>query len=227
LTKIQRSFTVEYKSGRRKTGAKSNSIWGDMDLKSISREIDEEAMPMSSQRPQDLQSDAEGSTPEPKQAETSKSLPLEQQASPQIAKNLDMANELEQVTDAGAPALVEVQSDPRKQRKPRRTRKVAPEVALNDIAIGTGSVSNEASGRKRRGRKAKSFEALDAAKRMTTKRNPRAAKKTKVISQRGSDEREELLLLEKENLRLRRLLAKKLRAENFELRKRLDRDQRS
>ena len=37
MKKIQRSFVIEYKSGRKKTDPKSNSIWGNMDLKSVGR----------------------------------------------------------------------------------------------------------------------------------------------------------------------------------------------
>lgn len=41
MKKSQRSFVVEYKSGRRKLQAKpTNSIWGNLDLRSAGREVD-------------------------------------------------------------------------------------------------------------------------------------------------------------------------------------------
>jgi hypothetical protein len=45
VKKVQRSFSVEYKSGRRKTDARPNSIWGSLDLKSVARDVEQSAMP--------------------------------------------------------------------------------------------------------------------------------------------------------------------------------------
>lgn len=39
----QRSFVVEFKSGRRPPKAGTNSIWGDTDLKAVAREVEDEA----------------------------------------------------------------------------------------------------------------------------------------------------------------------------------------
>ncbi|MEB2846720.1 hypothetical protein GAO09_10960 [Rhizobiales bacterium RZME27] len=41
MKKPQRNFVIEYKSGRRKTEAKApSSIWGDLDLKSVARDVE-------------------------------------------------------------------------------------------------------------------------------------------------------------------------------------------
>lgn len=41
MKKPQRSFVIEYKSGRRRSGAKQpNSIWGNLDLKSVARDVE-------------------------------------------------------------------------------------------------------------------------------------------------------------------------------------------
>lgn len=41
MKKPQRNFVIEYKSGRRKTESKApSSIWGDLDLKSVARDIE-------------------------------------------------------------------------------------------------------------------------------------------------------------------------------------------
>lgn len=39
----QRKFVVEFKSGRRQTKARTNSIWGDADLKALVREVEDKA----------------------------------------------------------------------------------------------------------------------------------------------------------------------------------------
>ncbi len=39
----QRRFVVEFKSGRRKSKAQTNSIWGDTDLKALAREVEDTA----------------------------------------------------------------------------------------------------------------------------------------------------------------------------------------
>jgi len=70
LKKAQRSFAVEYKSGRRKLDPKSNSIWGNTDLKSVARDLEEEAMPYLSGSSQGGKSDGVVSLPESDQAES-------------------------------------------------------------------------------------------------------------------------------------------------------------
>jgi hypothetical protein len=45
MKKVQRSFAVEYRSGRRKLNSKPNSIWGNVDLKSVSQDLQDEALP--------------------------------------------------------------------------------------------------------------------------------------------------------------------------------------
>jgi hypothetical protein len=49
MKKPQRSFVVEYKSGRRKVDSKApSSIWGSLDLKSVARDV-ETALPVQSE----------------------------------------------------------------------------------------------------------------------------------------------------------------------------------
>ncbi|MGO7924783.1 transcriptional regulator, partial [Rhizobium ruizarguesonis] len=52
MKKVQSSFAVEYRSGRRKLNSKPNSIWGDNDLKSVARDLQDEAMQFMSLTPQ-------------------------------------------------------------------------------------------------------------------------------------------------------------------------------
>ncbi|CDZ43351.1 Hypothetical protein, partial CDS, partial [Neorhizobium galegae bv. officinalis] len=46
MKKVQRSFAVEYRSGRRKVNSNPNSIWGDMDLRSVAQDLQDEATPL-------------------------------------------------------------------------------------------------------------------------------------------------------------------------------------
>ena len=63
MKKVQSSFAVEYKSGRRKHHAKPNSIWGNMDLKSVARDVEISAMPFRPDSPLDAESKKEVSSP--------------------------------------------------------------------------------------------------------------------------------------------------------------------
>lgn len=44
MKRPQRSFVVEIKSGRRQSAQRKTGIWGDIDLKSLSREVDDETL---------------------------------------------------------------------------------------------------------------------------------------------------------------------------------------
>ena len=63
MKKTQRSFAVEYKSGRRRTDAKPNSIWGNLDLKSVARDVEKSVMPMLPDNPSVAETDVEVSAP--------------------------------------------------------------------------------------------------------------------------------------------------------------------
>ena len=130
-----------------------------------------------------------------------------------------MADEDNAMTNTETAAVVETPIAEKKQRKPR-ARKIAPDAtaveAVSDKATGTPE-------KQKRGRKPKS------AASATTARAPRAAREPKVVqavpaASTAIDEMADLLQLEEENQRLRKLLAEKLRAENADLRKRLNLD---
>jgi hypothetical protein len=46
MRKPQRNFLIEYKSGRRQTKPRANSIWGETDLSAIARELEDESHPV-------------------------------------------------------------------------------------------------------------------------------------------------------------------------------------
>ena len=125
-----------------------------------------------------------------------------------------MADETDTMINADALAVVEAPIAPKKQRKPR-AKKAAPEPTLVDIAAAT------VAGKQKRGRKAKVIEGAAVAKRTPVKRAPKDKQTATVVATSAGDQLADLLQLEEENKKLRKMLADKLRAENSDLRKKL------
>jgi hypothetical protein len=217
LKKVQRSFVVEHKSGRRKPELKSSSIWGHMDLKSVARDVEEEAMPFLSGNQQGGKAGRQVSSPEPIHAAPLLTRPLGQPTSAPDTQEMIMADETDTTTNADAPAIVENSVAPKKQRQPR-ARKAAPETATADV---TADAATGLNGRQKNGRKAKAVDGTAKARRTAVKRAPKDAQAAPVVSAAVHDEMADLLQLEQENQKLRKLLADKLRSENADLRKRL------
>ncbi|MGO7888751.1 transcriptional regulator, partial [Rhizobium ruizarguesonis] len=71
--------------------------------------------------------------------------------------------------------------------------------------------SGAAAGKQKRGRRPKSYEGTVSAKRAPVKRAPKAVSIAAALSVAAVDEIADLLQLEEENQRLRKLLAEKLR----------------
>lgn len=218
MKKVQRSFAVEYKSGRRKSDANSNSIWGNVDLKSVTRDVEEDAMPFAPHA-------QHGKSIEGKPLladETAKTLltpPSSQHSTEAVKEETDMADENNTMTTAEAAAVVETPIVEKKQRKPRAKKTAADATAVeavSDKATGTPA-------KQKRGRKPKSTASATTARAPRVVRDPKVVKAVPVAST-ASDEMADLLQLEQENQRLRKLLAEKLRAENADLRKRLNLD---
>ncbi|MGX9992605.1 transcriptional regulator (plasmid) [Rhizobium sp. Z1P35] len=224
MKKVQRSFAVEYKSGRRKLDTRSNSIWGNMDLKSVARNLEEEALPFLSGSSQSGKSNNEMSLPEPDQAEALLTPPLGASTTASDTQEMSMADETETATSADAPIVVETPIAPKKQRKPRAKKAAALESASADAMAEPAAGLAGAGGVKRRGRKARAIEATASAKRAPVRRAPKAVQTAPAAPMTAIDEMADLLELEEENQRLRKLLAEKLRAENADLRKRLKLD---
>ena len=131
-----------------------------------------------------------------------------------------MADENDTITDADAPAAA-APDVPKKQRKPR-AKKAAAEMGSVEAATEPAATSNASAGKQKRGRKAKSDGGATRAKRVPVGRGPKAVQTATAPSPAAIDEMADLLQLEEENRRLRKLLAEKLRAENADLRKRLN-----
>jgi len=224
LKKVQRSFAVEYKTGRRKLDTRPNSIWGNMDLKSVARNLEEEALPFLSGSSLSGKSNNEMSLPEPDQAEALLTPPLGTSTTASDAQEMSMADETDTATSADAPIVVETPIAPKKQRKPRAKKAAALESPSADAMAEPAAALAGAGGVKRRGRKARVIEATASAKRAPVRRAPKAVQTAPAAPMTAIDEMADLLQLEEENQRLRKLLAEKLRAENADLRKRLKLD---
>ncbi|MBY3123147.1 transcriptional regulator [Rhizobium laguerreae] len=218
MKKVQRSFAVEYKSGRRKLSFKPNSIWADTDLKSVAQDLQDEAMPFMSLTPQAKSREMLVSGEEP--AGSLLTLPIEQETNASALQETTMADENDTMINANTPAAA-APDVPKKIRKPR-AKKAVSETATAPVSVQPAAASNATAGKQKRGRKAKSDESATSARRAPVKRAPRAVHAATAPSVAAVDEFGDLLQLEEENQRLRKLLAEKLRAENADLRKRLN-----
>ena len=130
-----------------------------------------------------------------------------------------MADENDTMINADTPTAAAPDVS-KKVRKPR-AKKAVLETASTAVSVQPPAASNTAAVKQKRGRKAKSDETM-SAKRAPVKRAPRAVQTATSPSVVTVDEIADLLQLEEENQRLRKLLAEKLRAENADLRKRLN-----
>ncbi|MBX4863930.1 transcriptional regulator [Rhizobium bangladeshense] len=111
----------------------------------------------------------------------------------------------------------------KKTRAPRQKKAVAAPADVSSQAAAAPAESVKAA--MGRGRKAKAVVAKPdaAAKATRAKRAPKAVVQPQSTPVAVLDEIEDLIKLEEENQRLRKLLAEKLRNENADLRRRLDR----
>ncbi|NTF10635.1 transcriptional regulator [Agrobacterium rubi] len=220
MKKTSRSFTVEYKSARRRVERKPQSIWGDLDLKSVARAAQNEGFAS----PDEQEKAGPPMMPAARQDTWPK--PVLTPATPQANNVLatqesDMPDDIETATETDtsidAPEPAAAPAPPVKQRKQRAKKAVA------GVAAASAPDSADASGgRKKRGPRQKAAPAAAVAKSKPVTR-PRKTPDAEVTTPaEASDDMAELLKLEEENRSLRKQLSEKLRAENADLRKRLN-----
>ncbi|WP_422921339.1 transcriptional regulator [Rhizobium ruizarguesonis] len=147
-------------------------------------------------------------------------LPIEQEPNALALQETIMADQTDMMTNAET-ATAAAPDVPKKVRKPR-AKKAVPETASAAVSVQPAAAPSATAGKQKRGRKAKSDEGTMSAKRAPVKRAPRAVQTATTPSVAAVDEISDLLQLKEENQRLRKLLAEKLRAENADLRKRLN-----
>lgn len=224
MKKTTRSFTVEYKSGRRKSERKPQSIWGDLDLRSVVRQAHDEGFLSPGDQTDVFRANSvlgQDGLPKPVLTPT-----LSQRNNASMIQESPMPDEIETVTDtdadtkadtdvqtdADAPDAVERAVPPVKQRKPRAKKAVS---ALTDS-------SDVTAGKPRRGRKAKTAPVPAQAPAKAPARPGSATVGDVAPPLDAIDDMAELLRLEDENRNLRKQLSEKLRTENADLRKRLN-----
>ncbi|RYG92493.1 MAG: transcriptional regulator, partial [Alphaproteobacteria bacterium] len=146
MKKPQHNFAVEYKSGRRKLDAKPTSIWGNMDLKSVTRDVEEEAMPLLSEG---LKADEAVVAVQLRSVEPPQILLTPPDATATTAeepKGMIMADDTDTMNDVEAPAQEDAPVAVKKQRKPRAKK-------LSVGATTAESATGGTDGPKKRGRK--------------------------------------------------------------------------
>ncbi|SCB61582.1 hypothetical protein GA0061105_12026 [Rhizobium aethiopicum] len=129
---------------------------------------------------------------------------------------------------AGGPETdAPIKADVKKKRAPRRQKQAAePAPATEAVtellpAADAGKPVRRGRGRKPRSIETKASDGKTALKGRARNKTAKPAEQTAKASAPVIDELEDLLQLEEENKRLRKLLAEKLRQENTDLRKRL------
>ncbi|RVH23332.1 hypothetical protein [Sinorhizobium meliloti] len=190
----QRRFVVEFKSGRRQPRARSNSIWGDTDLKALAREVEEKAshlftsnvaagMPASNKT---APADPINAEPAKERAEAV-AIPFSNSAQVEISKHHD--------TDHPAEVVVQVQESP-PAPQPRTTSTGTPRKRAKRAAAETIARNSEVGHDDRRAQTGAVDDPISL---------------------------DELATLDADNKRLKRLLANQLRAQNLWLKKMLER----
>lgn len=221
MKKPQKNFVVEYKGARRKPTPQSNSIWGNVDF----RQFTEHDGEVEAAQAGKLRVDSDAAMHE--ELRVPMTADLQQKTTPILALEEQMADETsmsELVPGEPEAALQKVPDD--KKRGPR-AKKTAPEAVTSDALVDAPAVKKA---RAKRGSKNAAAEVKPSARRGG--RKAKAAVEaigesaTQAVSPvtAAGDEMEDLLQLEQENQRLRKLLAEKLREENASLRKRLGLD---
>ncbi|KQQ78136.1 transcriptional regulator [Rhizobium sp. Leaf321] len=217
MKKTQRSFAVAYKSGRRKLDANPTSIWGNMDLKSVARDVEEEAMPL---LPEGLKADEAGLDVQLPSVEPPQPLLTPSDATPTTAeepKEMIMADDTDTINDVEAPAPEEAPVAVKKQRKPRAKKTSVVATTAESATAGTD-------GPKKRGRKPRVSKDTTPVEPAAPKLAPTPDRIADDAAASADDEMADLLQLEAENQKLRKMLAEKLRTENADLRKKLNLD---
>lgn len=216
MKKPQRNFVVEFKSGSRRQAPKpTTSIWGTVDLKSISLAVEADAPG------QVVQATAKSANSAPSNLRTREQMltkTIEQPKTVLPPQEERMAEETTPVLSADNASIETATpiAEPKKRRG-RQAKTVAPKMAAgDDKAISTKPAKKP--------RVSKSEAAAEAGAKVAAKqpRKTRTLKEaTAAASTPAAHEMADLLQLEEENQKLRKHLAEKLRAENADLRKRL------
>ncbi|MBY3158022.1 hypothetical protein HFO56_37585 [Rhizobium laguerreae] len=190
----QRTFIVEFKSGRRPTKGRTNSIWGDTDLKAFNREVEDKAPhPFNSNAAHVLADEGGDMTPDAMNSGSAR----------QHRGEANLAGALISSSDS---AKVEV---PKQRESTVPTAEVVEQVQASQAVFQPEKTSN-GTVRKHIKRGPVSM----------GRSKPRSAKS---VTARVAVSFEEVTALDAENKRLKRLVAEQLLAQNLQLTKMLER----
>jgi hypothetical protein len=192
--KPPRRFVVEYKANRRQSKAQTNSIWGDTDFKALALEVESQASHLFATQAGDGVSDTDEKSMSP--SECFDALHLISEAEP-ASIAAEPASESHEVTEehvAAAPVTEPEMLTPPSQPASKARRAAKSTPRASKRQLPRSEAAVPAG--------VTSSESMDA---------------TAVTSQ------EELAALDAENRHLKRLLAKRLRLENLQLQKMLER----
>lgn len=194
----QRRFVVEFKSVRRQPKARTNSIWGDTDLKALVRDVEEEAPHLfdPNERPATIDSD-ETRPADPINAETNKERADDGDTVAVIpfANGAKVETPKHQEAEHPAEAVVQVQESP-PAPQPRTTSTGTPRKRAKRAPAQTIALNSKIGRRDRRAQTGAVDDPISL---------------------------DELATLDADNKRLKRLLAEQLRAQNLWLKKMLER----
>jgi len=215
MRRPHKNFVVEYKGGSRRSMERPTSIWGNLDLKSISRDVEKEQ-----------QSDAErhrAATPTPSaHAEAS-----EHRVHAATAGNIVLRRNDDQIA---VPEDVKVESLSGAIALPTRGRQRSVSAEPPSVVL-TGHIETDAGQAKRtrqpRAENSASLVAKHQAGRKSSRFRTKKSDVVQIVANPVGADFDDLPQLEEENRRLRKLFAEKLRAENADLRRRLARMERA
>ncbi|QND44716.1 hypothetical protein HB780_02670 (plasmid) [Rhizobium lusitanum] len=194
----QRSFVVEFKSGRRPPKAGTNSIWGDTDLKAVAREVEDDTSHLFKSNEAPGTHDAGGDV-----------LPdvINVGSASEHAGDLDVARaEIPSVNGAQVDALEPHEVD-------RPVVEAVAQVQESQPSLRPRATSKDAAPKRAKRGPATAHVSVGAHEDQNTQ------SKTAM----DSISVDEVAALDTENQRLKRLLAKQLHAQNLQLRKMLER----
>lgn len=196
----QRNFVVEFKSGRRQPKAKTNSIWGDTDLKALARAVEEEASHLFNSTEVPVTPDAGGDMV---------SRQVNAGAQSEHAGDVDVAPE-------ALPSAVAAGTEVQKQHEAERLPDEAVALVEETQPVSGPQLTSRAASRKRANH-AHTRAIASSSKRHREDQNGLSATADDLISL------DEVAALDAENKRLKRLLAEQLYAQNLQLKRMLER----
>lgn len=219
MKKPQANFVVEYKGARRKSQPKSNSIWGNVDLRDYADEDGSHEARIGKLGAQAVS---------PRQTSTDE-LPLNSAKAGNV-----QAKDGSRVGNAGDERTLDVAPTvgPEAPAEPERIEPLTEEATHEDgpsapspdnLSAPAAVPAKRATGRAARNVK-RSPRPEPISRKASTKHGPKPLASLATPQTAGGDDREDLLLLERENRELRSLLIIKLRSDNALLRKRLGLD---